>query len=96
MYELLQPLFDMGAKCDLPRGGVYLWLRLPDDTVRVEALRRCAAKKGVMFVPGFLFFPFGTGGEQYIRLNYSFPSEEQIRQGIPLLIDAVHEAEEES
>ena len=96
MYKLLQPLFDMGAKCELPRGGVYLWLRLPDDTVRVEALRRCAEKKGVMFVPGFLFFPFGTGGEQYIRLNYSFPSEEQIRQGIPLLIDAVHEAEEES
>jgi len=95
MYRLLQPLLSMGARCDLPLGGIYLWLRLPDDTVRIEALRRCAERKGVLFIPGFLFFPFGTGGEQYIRLNYSYPSTEQIQQGIPLLIEAVNEAREE-
>lgn len=95
MYELLKPLFAMGASCNLPQGGIYLWLRLPDDMVRVETLRRCAEKKDVLFIPGFVFFPFGTGGEQYIRLNYSYPSKEEIQRGIPLLIEAVNEAKEE-
>lgn len=93
MLELLQPLFDMGARCIVPEGGVYLWIRLPDDTVRADKLKRHAEKRNVLFVPGHLFFPYGTGGEEYIRLNFSFPSEEQIRIGIPKLIEAVREAQ---
>ncbi len=95
MYEQLQPLFEMGATCRLPEGGVFLWIRLPDDTVRIDKVRKFAEKRGVLFVPGFLFFPYGTGGEQFIRLNFSFASEEQILEGIPLLIEAVKEAMEE-
>ena len=93
MYQLLQPLFAMGATCELPNGGVHLWIRLPDDRIHSDKLRKNAEKKGVLFVPGHLFFPYGTGGEQYIRLNFSFPSEEQIREGIPKLIEAVKEAQ---
>ena len=95
MYQMLQPLFDLGAHCDLPEGGVYLWIRLPDDMIRTDKLRKCADKRGILFVPGFLFFPYGTGGEEYIRLNFSFPTEEQIAEGIPKLIEAVKEAIEE-
>ena len=91
MYRLLQPLLQMGGQCRLPQGGVYLWLRLPDGAARVEELSRRARKKDVLFIPGFLFFPFGTGGEEYIRLNYSFASKEQIQRGIPRLIEAVNE-----
>ena len=92
MYQLLQPLFDMGATCDLPDGGVHLWVRLPDDRIHRDKLQKNAEKRGVLFVPGHLFFPYGTGGEQYIRLNFSFASEDEIKRGIPLLIEAVEEA----
>lgn len=92
MYQLLQPLFDMGATCDLPDGGVHLWVRLPDDRIHSDKLQKNAEKRGVLFVPGHLFFPYGTGGEQYIRLNFSFASEDEIKRGIPLLIEAVEEA----
>ncbi|MBO5665989.1 MAG: PLP-dependent aminotransferase family protein [Firmicutes bacterium] len=93
MVELLQPLFDMGAQCHIPEGGVYLWVQLPEDLVRADKVKKCAEKKNILIVPGFLFFPYGTGGEEYMRLNYSFPSEEEIRTGIPKLIEAVKEAQ---
>lgn len=93
MVEMLQPLWDMGAQCHIPDGGVYLWIRLPDDIVRGDRLKKCAEKRNLLIVPGYLFFPYGTGGEEYIRLNYSFPSEEQIREGVSKLIEAVKEAQ---
>jgi DNA-binding transcriptional MocR family regulator len=54
-------------------------------------LQKCY-KKGVAFIPGSVFFPYGTKGENFIRLNYSYPNEEQIREGMALLIEAMGES----
>ena len=95
MYQLLQPLWELGAECQIPRGGVYLWIKLPDGTINGDKLQKEAERRGVLFIPGFLFFPYGTGGEQYVRLNFSYPSEEEIREGIPKFLEAMEEAREE-
>ena len=45
-----------------------------------------AEKQGVAFIPGDIFFPAGNPDGNYIRLNYSYPTEEQIEKGMKILI----------
>lgn len=91
MCRLLEPARDLGVSFTKPGGGVYLWLRLP-KTMDLTRLIERAGKKGVTFIPGPVFFPYGTKGDQYIRLNYSYPGKQQIRRGIKLLLSAMRES----
>lgn len=68
-----------------PRGGVYLWVRLPSELKAAELLRE-TERQGVSFIPGDIFFPGNNPGGNYIRLNYSYPTEEQIEKGMKILI----------
>lgn len=58
-----------------PRGGLNLWLRLPDDTDLGQLDRDCEAG-GVLIVPGSDWFPAEAAG-CYVRLNYSGPAPER-------------------
>jgi DNA-binding transcriptional MocR family regulator len=63
-------------------GGLFLWVKLPrgfdTDTILKDSVAR-----GVAFVPGSLFFSKPV--HNYMRLNYSLPSEEDIVTGIQAL-----------
>lgn len=91
LCEALKPAQEFGVEFVRPKGGVYLWCKLP-DSMDHKALLTNAGKKGVTFIPGSLFYPHGTKGEQYIRLNFSYPRPEQIERGIPLLVEAMKES----
>ena len=56
----------------VPRGGLNLWLRLPDDTNLLQLARECEAR-GVIIATGDDWFPAEPTG-RYLRLNYSGPS----------------------
>lgn len=53
----------------VPRGGLHLWLRLPDDCPDLEAAQRLAAC-GVLAVPGCNAFPAEPSGN-YLRLSFA-------------------------
>ena len=72
-----------------PQGGFYLWCRLPDD-IPYATLMVKAAEKGVAYVSGTAFYQGGKGGN-YIRLNYTYPSREDITKGIGRLKGAIRE-----
>lgn len=55
----------------VPRGGLNLWLRLPDDTDLHQLARDCEAL-GVIIAAGDEWFPAEPAG-RYLRLNYSGP-----------------------
>lgn len=77
-----------GLSCTLPAGGVYLWAKLPkgmDSRVLLQEVR----KEGVTFIPGYVFYPKHHVGNDYIRLNFSYPTEEQIREGMAILHGAM-------
>jgi 2-aminoadipate transaminase len=59
-----------------PRSGATL----PAGFDSAELLAEALAEK-VAFVPGGSFFPDG-GGEETLRLNFSFCTPERIREGI--------------
>jgi Transcriptional regulators containing a DNA-binding HTH domain and an aminotransferase domain (MocR family) and their eukaryotic orthologs len=72
---------------EIPKGGTSLWCKLDHDINQHELLRQ-AYKLGVIFAPGYLFFPYGNQGENQLRLCYGNASDEEIRKGVRLLAEA--------
>ena len=74
---------------DPPRGGFFLWVRLPDG-LNAEQLLPVARAHGVIYVVGSAFFVDGSGPE-YMRLSFSAPPPERIEEGVTRLAAAVSE-----
>jgi len=91
MCEKLEEARTLGVEFAKPAGGIYIWCRLPEN-MSLKLLIRKSIKSGVAFIPGNVFFPYGSQGASYIRLNYSYPSEQQIAEGMKLLIQAMKDS----
>jgi 2-aminoadipate transaminase len=70
-----------------PQGGLFLWVTLP-ETISTEEMFNEAVEHDVAYVLGKAFCADG-GCENAMRLNFSYPSEEEITEGIRRLADAV-------
>jgi 2-aminoadipate transaminase len=78
---------SMGVRWTEPEGGLFVWVTLPEhiDTMR---LFHEAIKFKVAFVPGSAFY--GENPEHHhMRINFSYPSKEQLREGIKRLARCV-------
>lgn len=65
-----------GAQLDqVPRGGLHLWLRLPDAIDLPRLVRECEAES-VLVAAGNEWFPAEPSGP-YLRLNYSGPDPQR-------------------
>jgi 2-aminoadipate transaminase len=69
-----------GLRWTAPQGGMFLWLTLP-ESMDADRMFKEALEADVAYVVGSAFFPNG-GGHNTMRLNFSFPSEEEIREGV--------------
>ncbi len=67
-----------------PQGGLFIWCKLPDN-VDVNEFVKKALKKNVAFVPGSAFLTDDNKECNYIRLNFSTPTNENIVKGIKAL-----------
>jgi 2-aminoadipate transaminase len=72
-----------------PRGGFFLWARLPDGLHADRLLDRATAH-GVIYVTGSAFF-VDDKGHEFIRLSFSAPSEERIKEGVRRLGEAMEQ-----
>ena len=79
----------LGALADLmpasttwtePKGGLFVWATLPDGLDAKAMMPRAIAAR-VAYVPGTGFYADGTGAG-HMRLNFSFPPPERIREGV--------------
>jgi 2-aminoadipate transaminase len=70
-----------------PKGGFFLWPELPEGTDGDTLLQRALEEK-VVFVAGSAFFVDGTG-QRRIRLSFSHPSAEKLREGVRRLASAL-------
>ena len=80
----------IGLEFTVPKGGFYIWCRLPDG-VEQSALLAGAAARGVVFLPGRACYPTEPT-ENCLRLNFSHASEEAIDVGIGRFLDSLREA----
>ena len=67
-----------------PEGGLFIWCKLPDYVDMLEFVKKAVDKK-VAVVPGNAFLTDDKAVTQYIRLNFSTPTEEGIVKGIQIL-----------
>ena len=77
-----------------PVGGLFLWLRFPDD-VDIDKLARLASAAGVRYVPGSQFHYDGAD-IPYLRLAFGHAPEADIRDGVPLLAQCLQAAREQA
>lgn len=83
MLDTMAEIFPTEASWTHPKGGMFLWGILPEGMDAAEVLK-VAVEKKVAFVPGFAFHPNG-GGENTMRINFSYSKPEVIREGITRL-----------
>jgi len=89
MVESLEDLMPAMARWNVPDGGFYVWLTLPDGLDAKAMLPRAVSSR-VAYVPGTAFFADGFGA-QSMRLSYCYPTPERIREGIRRLVGVIEE-----
>ena len=73
----------------VPEGGMFLWAKFQDG-INMAELEGPSQERGVRYLGGPQFSVIGEG-EGYARLNYSFPSVDEITNGIATLADVLKE-----
>lgn len=68
----------------VPQGGLYFWLKLP-GSISMSRLYEESVKNGIVFVPGPVCC-LEEPSENYIRLNFTYPTMQQITEGISKLM----------
>ncbi len=90
LQGLWEGLEGTDVEISKPAGGFFIWIKLPTGT-DLEKLAAAAREAKVAYVPGNAFMPNG-GGERYIRLAYSYESEENCHAGARHLAAAIQQA----
>ena len=80
MLECLERELPATIGFTRPEGGLFVWCTLPQDCDMDVFVKR-ALEKRVAVVPGTAFLCDPDGKSQSFRINYSTPSDEEIREG---------------
>lgn len=81
MVEAVEREFGAAVECYVPKGGIFLWIRLP-DAVDVRTLVKPAAERGIVFNPGPEWACDPEVAKSQLRLCFALPSKEEIREGV--------------
>jgi 2-aminoadipate transaminase len=90
LLESLERHLDDLCVWSEPAGGLFLWLRFPDDVDR-DRLQALADARGVRYARGRAFH-VGNEDVPYLRLAFGHVREDVIRDGIALLAQCLREA----
>ena len=89
MLHALEEFFPTEVTWTHPKGGLFLWVTMPEGT-NSEKLLRAALAENVAFVAGDSFYANNAAeGSRHMRLNFSHSHPDQIREGIRRLSIAV-------
>jgi 2-aminoadipate transaminase len=86
LVDALGEQFGTAAEFDYPPGGIFLWVKLPDD-VDIMRLNDAALAAGVAINPGPNWSVDNEWSRSRMRLCFASPSHEDIRAGIAVLAD---------
>ena len=84
--ESLAEQFGTAAEFDDPKGGIFLWVKLPDavDTLK---LSQAALAAGVALNPGSEWSTDKAYSRSRMRLCFASPTAAAIRQGVATLAE---------
>jgi DNA-binding transcriptional MocR family regulator len=75
------------ASWNVPDGGFYVWVKLPDGLDAKSMLPRAVTGR-VAYVPGTAFYYDGQGSN-FMRLSYCYPTPEKIHEGVRRLAGVI-------
>lgn len=86
LMEALNAEFGTAAEFAAPQGGIFLWVKLPDQ---VDAMRlaQAALKAGVAINPGPEWSTDPVHAGSRLRLCFASPSHQEIRDGVAILAE---------
>ena len=86
LMEALNEQFGTAAEFEEPKGGIFLWVKLPDNVDTLK-LYQPALKAGVAINPGPEWSTDKSHSRSRMRLCFASPSHDEIRKGIALLAE---------
>lgn len=86
LMEALNEQFGTAAEFSDPKGGIFLWVKLPDQVDTLK-LYQAALAAGVAINPGPEWSTNKLYAGSRLRLCFASPSHEEIREGVAVLAD---------
>ena len=86
LMETLNEQFGTSAEFDEPKGGIFLWVKLPDNVDTLK-LYQAALAEGVALNPGPEWSTDKSYSRSRMRLCFASPTHEEIREGIARLAE---------
>jgi 2-aminoadipate transaminase len=86
MMEALNEQFGTAAEFAEPKGGIFLWIKLPDQVDTLK-LYQAALAAGVSINPGPEWSTDKAHSRSRLRLCFASPTHQQIREGIAVLAE---------
>lgn len=90
MLKAITETMDPRVMVTRPNGGLFLWLQLPDGCDGFELCKRAGERK-IAAVPGVSFLVNQNMKSPGVRLNFSLPTEQQIKMGIVTLSEVIRD-----
>ncbi len=90
MLQALNEYMPEGVTWTKPSAGMFIWLTTPKKIDTGEMLGTAIKKYGVAYVPGKSFYP-NEDRHNDMRLNFTYPTPQQIFEGIRRLALVVKE-----
>lgn len=87
MVSALEEFMPM-CTWNVPDGGFYVWVGLPDGLDAKDMLPR-AVTNLVAYVSGTAFYAGGRSGRDHVRLSFCYPEPVEIREGVHRLSEVV-------
>ncbi len=88
-----------GVRWDLPQGGLYVWLELPEsvDAGPESRLMQACIEQGVLYVPGeYCFAQLGIPARRNsVRLSFGVQEPARLRKGVQAFATALQAVTEE-
>jgi 2-aminoadipate transaminase len=89
LMAALRAQFGAAAEFDDPKGGIFLWVTLP-ESVDTTRLAQVALQAGVAINPGAEWMTDAAAGRRRLRICFAHPSEQVIREGVATLAEVCH------
>lgn len=90
MLKAMETYMPKDVSWSTPSGGMFFWVKLP-ETMDAKEIFMEAIQHNVAYVIGRPFH-CDNSGSNTMRLNYSFPTIEQIEKGVKQLAEVIQKA----
>lgn len=90
VLDALEGMRGLGVEYEKPKGGIYVWCRLPEGVDSKEFNAR-AYSNGISVLPGYVFYPARNGGRDRVRLNFSYETPKRLEDGMQIFRRSLRE-----